>query len=504
MDNQDGTSGWPLDMHQLKWALRHGQLMNGLEKVVLTSQPTTPIGNNRDNSMKNDSIAENISLHNAVLEDQIDRLEQSLNREIVSLKGEFAIVAQGTAVEEKIDELGQTLNQEILSLKSKLAIVAQDTTVEEQIDKLGQSLNQEILSLKSEFAIVAQSMAVEEQIDKLGQSLNQEILSLKSKLAIVAQDTTVEEQIDKLGQSFNQEILSLKSEFANVAQSMAVEEQIDKLGQSFNQEILSLKSEFANVAQSMAVEEQIDKLGQSFNQEILSLKSELAIVAQGTTVEEQIDKLGQTLNQEILSLRNEFAMFVQTQLNQEKAWKTAEVEWKNSLEDRATKLQADMRQMQHNILAKIEEHFQYVDEERQHNDNMLRQELSLLTLQLTELQQSQNNKGQVLTNDWQKKLEERQTQLSEDVSYIQYVVEEIATRPQSIEAQQKLREKFFMREIAVLKEELSSACKTWKSMKKGRMMANTEKEGNPLPQEEINFGSEAQTRVYEKKRKRGH
>ena len=473
MDNQDGTSGWPLDMHQLKWALRHGQLMNGLEKVVLTSQPTTPIGNNRDNSMKNDSIAENISLHNAVLEDQIDRLEQSLNREIVSLKGEFAIVAQGTAVEEKIDELGQTLNQEILSLKSEFANVAQSMAVEEQIDKLGQSLNQEILSLKSELANVAQGTSVEEQIDKLDQSLNQEILSLKSKLAIVAQDTTVEEQIDQLGQSLNQEILSLKSELAIVAQDTTVEEQIDKLGQTLNQEILSLKSE-------------------------------LAIVAQGTTVEEQIDKLGQTLNQEILSLRNEFAMFVQTQLNQEKAWKTAEVEWKNSLEDRATKLQADMRQMQHNILAKIEEHFQYVDEERQHNDNMLRQELSLLTLQLTELQQSQNNKGQVLTNDWQKKLEERQTQLSEDVSYIQYVVEEIATRPQSIEAQQKLREKFFMREIAVLKEELSSACKTWKSMKKGRMMANTEKEGNPLPQEEINFGSEAQTRVYEKKRKRGH
>ena len=141
MDNQDGTSGWPLDMHQLKWALRHGQLMNGLEKVVLTSQPTTPIGNNRDNSMKNDSIAENISLHNAVLEDQIDRLEQSLNREIVSLKGEFAIVAQGTAVEEKIDELGQTLNQEILSLKSEFANVAQSMAVEEQIDKLGQSFN---------------------------------------------------------------------------------------------------------------------------------------------------------------------------------------------------------------------------------------------------------------------------------------------------------------------------------------------------------------------------
>lgn len=350
MNNQDNTSGWPLDMHQLKWALRHGQQIEGLDNMVLTSQPAVPIDNNMDNSMKNDRIAENISLHNAVVEEKIDQLEQSLNREIVSLKGEFAIVAQGA-------------------------------TVVEQIDKLGQFLNQEILSLKSEIEIIAQS----------------------------------------------------------------------------------------------------------------------------TSLEEQFGKLGKYINQEILSLRNEFAMFVQTQLNQENAWKTAEFEWKNSLKERETKLQADIHEMQHNILEKIEEHFQYVDEERQHNDNMLRQEVSLLISQLTEFQQSQENKEHVTTNDdWQKKLEERQTQLIEDVSYIQYVVEEIATRPQNIEAQQKLREKFFMREIAVLKEELASACKAWKSMKKGSMMATTEKESNSLTQEEINIGSEAQTRVYEKKRKRGH
>jgi len=410
MNKQDNTSGWPLDMHQLKWALRHGQMIDGLENMVLTSQPNLPIGKNMENSMKNDSVADNISLHNKVLEEQIDKLGQSLNREIVSLKGEFAIEAQGTASEE---------------------------------------------------------------------------------------------QIDKLGQSLIQEILSLKSELAHVAQGTAVEEQIEQLGQSLNQEILALKNELANVVRGTAFEEQIDNLGQTLNQEILSLKSELTIIAQGTAFEEQIGKLGKYHSQEILSLRNEFAMFVQAQLNEAKAWKIAAIEWENILADRETKLQADIQEMQHNILGKIEEHFQYVDEERQHNDNMLRQEVSLLISQLAEFQQSQENKGQVQTNDWQKKLEERQTQLIEDVSYIQYVVEEIATRPQNIEAQQKLREKFFMREIAVLKEELASACKTWKSMKKGCMMATTEKESNSLGQEEINISSEAQTRVYEKKRKRG-
>jgi len=195
-------------------------------------------------------------------------------------------------------------------------------------------------------------------------------------------------------------------------------------------------------------------------------------------------------------------MFIQAQLSQEKAWQTAEREWKNSSADRETKLKADIQEMQHNILGKIEKHFQYVDEERQHNDNMLRQEVSLLTSQLTELQQSQDNKGQALTNEWQNKLAERQIQLIEDVSYIQYVVEKIATRPQNIEAQQKLREKFFTREIAVLKEELVSACKGWKSIKKGCMMADTEKERDSLLQVEKEFGSALQSGVHEKKRKR--
>jgi len=166
MNNQDNSSGWPLDMHQLKWALRHGQNIEGLENRMLTSQPDLPISDNKDNNMKNDSVTESIPVHNTVLEERIDQLGQSLNREIVSLKGEFAIVTHGTVLEEQINQLGQSLNQEILSLKSELAIVAQGTAVEEQIDKLGQSLKQEILSLKSELAIVAQDTVVQEQINK--------------------------------------------------------------------------------------------------------------------------------------------------------------------------------------------------------------------------------------------------------------------------------------------------------------------------------------------------
>ena len=503
MINQGDTSGWPLDMHQLKWALRHGQKVDGLENMVLTSQPTTPNNNNMGNSVKNERIAENSSLHNSLLKEEIDKLGQSLNREILSLKGEFAIIAQSTDFEAQIDQLGQSLNQEILSLKSELENVAQGTAVEEQIDQLGQSLNQEILSLKSELGIIARGTAVEEQIDKLGRSLNQEILSLKSEFEIVALGMAFEEQIDKLGQSLNKEILSLKSEIGVIAQGTAIKEQIDQLGQSLNNEILSIKSELVIIGQRTAVE-QIEQLGQSLNQEILSLRGEIGIIGQGTAVEEQMGKLGKYINQEILSLRNEFALFVQTQLNQEKAWAIAETEWKSILADRETKLQADTLEMKDNILGKIDEHFQYVNEQLQYSDNMLRQEISLLTAQLAALQQSQDHKGQVLTNDCQKKLEERQAQLIEDVGYIQYVVEELATRPQSNEAQQKLREKFLLREIAVLKEELASACKVWRSMGKGSMMAVYEKECNGVVHEEINSGSEAQARVYEKKRKRRH
>lgn len=411
MVNKDDTSDRSLDINQIQWALRHGQKFDGVENIMLSSQPIVPISNNIGNSEKKDSVAGNIPLHNAMIEEEIDQLSQSLNREIVSMKGEFAIVAQSTAVEEKIDQLSQSLNQEILSLKSELANVAQVTDVEEQMDKLGQFLNQEILSLKSELGIIAQGAVVEEQIDKLGQSLNREILSLKD---------------------------------------------------------------------------------------------ELAIVAQGTAVEEQIKKIGKYISQEILSLRNEFAIFIQTQLNQEKAWKIAEVEWKNSMKDRETQLQAEIQEIQHNIMRKLDEHFQFLDAQLQDNDKMLRQDLSLLTSHLAELQQAQSSKEALQVTQWHKKLEERQTRLIEDVDYIQYVVEEIATRPQNSEAQQKLREKFFIREISALKEEIAAVYQKWSAMGNGRVMTEVEQYNKNLAQKEMNLSSEDQTKVYEKKRKRRH
>jgi len=411
MSNQGESVGRSIDINQLQWALRHGQKIDSLDNIVVSNQPVLSAGNHVNNSIDNDNAPEKIVLHNRILEEQIDQLEQSLNREIVSLKGEFAIVAQGTALEEQMSQLGQTLNQEILSLKSQLA---------------------------------------------------------------------------------------------NITQNSAFEEKIDQLRLAFNQDIISLESQITNVAQGTAVEEQIDSLGQSLNEEISLLKSQFANTDRGTVLEEKMDQFKQSLHQDLLALKDEVAMVVQSQLNQEKVWKIAELEWKACLEDHDTKLQADVQEMQQNMMAKIEEYFKDAYQERQYNDNMLRQEVSLLTAQLAEFQQAQDNKGQLLANDWQTKMEERQTQLIEDVSYIQYVTEEIATRPQSIEAQQKLREKFFIREIAMLKEELASACKSWKSMKKACMMAITEKDSNSVEQEEDSFSSESQTRVYEKKRKRRH
>ena len=201
-------------------------------------------------------------------------------------------------------------------------------------------------------------------------------------------------------------------------------------------------------------------------------------------------------------MKSEFARLVETQLNQQAAWKIAEIDWKSSMQDRETKLQADMGEMQSNILGKIAEHFQHVDEQQQHNDTMLRQEVALLTAQLVALQQVQNSEAEVRTNDCWEKLETRQTRLIEDVVYIQYVVEEIATRPICIEAQLKLRENFFIREIATLKEEVSSVCNKLKSTEMGCMMADTQQSNNSVAQEEINLDNDDQTKIYKKKKRR--
>lgn len=378
MINQDDTSGRPFDINQLQWALQYDQKIDGVEGIVLSSQTDMVADNDVNKKVDNNSVLDKTSLHNTVLEERIEKLGQSLNREMVSLKGEFAIVAQGTGLEEQIEKLGESLNQEFLLLKSEIGIVAQSAAVEEQINKLGESLNQEILSLKGEFGIVAQ----------------------------------------------------------------------------------------------------------------------------GTVVEEQIDKLGQSLHQELLSLKSEFAMLVQTQFNQEKTWQIVEIEWKNSMKDREVQFQADIREMQHNIIGKVDEHFQYLDAQFQDHDNMIRQELSLLTSQLVELQQAQNSKEELQVTPWQRKLEERQTRLIEDVDYVQYVLEEIATHPQNNEAQQKLREKFFIREISGLKEEIAVVCQKWKTMSNECRVTDVEQYNKNLPQQGINPNGEDQTKVYKKRKKR--
>ena len=159
MNSQDDTSSRSLDINQLQWALRHGQKIEGLENMVLTRQSDAPV----DNHNPNDDVGDQNYVHNTVLKEQIDKLGQSLNREIVSLKGEFAIIAEGTALEEKIDQLGQSLNQEILSLKSELIDLVQGEAMEKRINQLEQSLTQEFVSLKNEIAIVTEGGDSEEE-----------------------------------------------------------------------------------------------------------------------------------------------------------------------------------------------------------------------------------------------------------------------------------------------------------------------------------------------------
>ena len=55
MSNQDDHSGWPSNINQIKWAMRHGQKIDGLEDMVLSNQPVMINENRMDNGIRNNS-----------------------------------------------------------------------------------------------------------------------------------------------------------------------------------------------------------------------------------------------------------------------------------------------------------------------------------------------------------------------------------------------------------------------------------------------------------------
>jgi len=249
------------------------------------------------------------------------------------------------------------------------------------------------------------------------------------------------------------------------------------------------------------LEEKMANLGEILNQEIVSLRNECTTFVQSTLLEEQIDKLTKVFSQEILSLRNEFAVFVQAQLQQEKAWKIAEVEWKNILEEREVKLQGDIGQLQDSVLEKMEEYFRHIDQQLQQSDQ--RSEMVLFnTSQFIEWQQSQSHKDDVLTTQWQKKIEEGLNSLVDDMGYIQYVVEEVATRPQCAQAQQKLRESFFIREVGLLKAQIASISEKWQVQESDKIDTEVQHISDGVRSENTYLEDEAPTRVYKKKKRR--
>lgn len=198
------------------------------------------------------------------------------------------------------------------------------------------------------------------------------------------------------------------------------------------------------------------------------------VIMPDNDINKNIEENSISLDQEILS-----------------ACKIAELEWTNSLEGYESKLQAYIEQMQHHILGKLDEYFAYLNEQLQYKDQILRQEVALLLSKVAALESSQGSEEEVSITQWRERIEERQANLIEDMGYIQYVVEEFATRPQCIEAQQKLRETFFIREISALKKEITSVCRNIKLY-------------NDLVQPGINVSNEDQTLVYKKRRKRRH
>ena len=231
------------------------------------------------------------------------------------------------------------------------------------------------------------------------------------------------------------------------------------------------------------------------------LKEKVVNTDQDPAFHEEISKLGKCISEEIISLRNEFTMFAEEQLNQEKTWEMAELEWKSNLEELKATMQADIQQLQDNILEKFDKHFQYADEKLQYKDNVLRQEVSSLTSQLSAIEGYQNSEEDA---KWREKIEERQGKLMEDVAYIQYVVEEIATCPHNIDAQQKLREKFFVREISALKKEIASVYRKCKGQDKKVLLDDEEQYSKGAVQQEIDLSNDESIQIYTRKRKRRH
>jgi hypothetical protein len=174
---------------------------------------------------------------------------------------------------------------------------------------------------------------------------------------------------------------------------------------------------------------------------------EIASVDNYPMIEEQIQRLESLLDQEILSLKNEMLKIYQLQAGQKSEWSMIEVEQQKKQEEREVQLTEELQNKWQDVLEKINNVPQAIEEQLQLQQSVFIQEISGIISELAVLRQDKEQR--------EKKQEERESQLTKELQdKWQEVLGKMDAFPQGIEEQLQLQQSIFMQEISTIISEL--------------------------------------------------
>lgn len=172
---------------------------------------------------------------------------------------------------------------------------------------------------------------------------------------------------------------------------------------------------------------------------------EIASVDNYPMIKEQIQRLESLLDQEILSLKNEILKIYQLQAGQKSEWNMIEVEQQKKQEEREVQLTEELQNKWQDVLEKINNVPQAIEEQLQLQQSVFIQEISGIISELAVLRQDKEH--------WEKKQEERESQLTKELQdKWQEVLGKMDAFPQGIE--ERLQQSIFMQEISTIISEL--------------------------------------------------
>ncbi|AIF52462.1 hypothetical protein [Pelosinus sp. UFO1] len=174
---------------------------------------------------------------------------------------------------------------------------------------------------------------------------------------------------------------------------------------------------------------------------------DMVSVANYPMVKEQMERLESLLEQEISELKNEIMKIYQSQANQKSEWSMIEVERQKEQEEREAELTEELQDKWQNVLEKINDFPQAIEEQLQLQQSVFVQEISGIIAELAVLRQDKEQR--------EKKQEEREVQLTKELQdKWQEVLGKIDAFPKGIEEQLQLQQSMFMQEISTIISEL--------------------------------------------------